>query len=121
MAKSLLEAVFSYIDMQINKEPVIKSSDDLIQQYKQIKQMLNLDPSKKDLADSLKQIVSGLNSIVCGLSFFRNKMSDAHNPTYIAEKHHALLAVNSANTLTQFLFDTFQYQISKNLLKSGKG
>lgn len=110
VAKSLLEAVFAYIDIQINQHTTINGAEDLIKQYNSIKKMLNLDPSKKDLSDSLKQILTGLNSIVCGLSFFRNKMSDAHNPKYRPDKHHAVLAVNASHTITQFLFDTYNYQ-----------
>lgn len=113
-AKSLLEGIFSYIDKEINKKQTINSKDDLIKQYSAIKSILNLDPSQKNLSDSLKQILQGLNSIVCGLSFFRNKMSDAHLPQYKASKHHAILAVNSANTLAQFLLDTYKYQKEKS-------
>lgn len=113
-SKSLLEGVFSYIDKEVNGQNTINPKDDLIKQYSSIKSFLNLDPSQKNLADSLKQILQGLNSIVCGLSFFRNKMSDAHLPQYKAEKHHAVLAVNSANTLAQFLFDTYEYQFKNS-------
>jgi hypothetical protein len=116
-AKSLLEGVFAYIDMQINDEATIRDKDDLVKQYSAIKSILNLDPADKDLDNSSKQILQGLNSIVCGLSFFRNKMSDAHLPKYMAEKHHALLAVNSANTLAQFLFDTYNYQVRIGRIK----
>ena len=112
-SKSLLEGVFSYIDRKINGDSTINTKDDLIKQYNAIKSFLNLNPSQKDLCDSLKQILQGLNSIVCGLSFFRNKMSDAHLPKYNAQKHHAVLAVNAANTLAQFLFDTYEYQYNK--------
>mgnify|MGYP002857715679 CR=1 FL=1 len=109
-SKSFIEAIFSYIDKQINKPPKINPKDDLPKQYSQIKSCLNLDPSQKDLNDSLKQILQGLNSIVCGLSYLRNKMSDAHLPQYKPDKHHAVLAINCATTLAQFLFDTFDYQ-----------
>jgi hypothetical protein len=115
VAKSLTEAVFAYLDVKINGQSTISHNDDLIKQYNSIKKMLNLDPSRKDLSDSLKQILTGLNSIVCGLAFFRNKMSDAHRPTYRANKHHAVLAVNASYTLVQFLFDTYNYQNKKTV------
>ncbi len=117
-AKSLIEGIFAYIDKEINQQQTISSKDDLIKQYSSIKNILNLDPSQKNLSDSLKQILQGLNSIVCGLSFFRNKMSDAHLPQYKAQKHHAILAVNVANTLSQFLLDTYQYQKQRKLLNT---
>lgn len=110
-AKSLLEGIFSYIDQEHNGQSTINNTkDDLIKQYSTIKSILNLDPSQKNLSDALKQILQGLNCIVCGLSFIRNKMSDSHLPQYNPTRHHAILAVNSANTLAQFLFDTFKYQ-----------
>ena len=117
-AKSLIEGIFSYIDKEINQQQTINPKDDLIKQYSSIKNILNLDPSQKKLSDSLKQILQGLNSIVCGLSFFRNKMSDAHLPQYKAQKHHAILAVNAANTLSQFLLDTYQYQKQRKVMNT---
>ena len=47
----------------------------------------------------------------------RNKMSDAHGVTYKPSRHHAKLAVNSAKTLADFLFDTMSYQIENGHLK----
>jgi hypothetical protein len=44
-------------------------------------------------------------------------MSDAHLPQYKAEKHHAILAVNAANTVVQFIFDTHKYQVENGKLK----
>ena len=72
--------------------------------------MLNLGPKRKDISDTLKQILSGLNSIVTGLAGLRNKMSDAHVASYKPSKHHAKLAFNSAKTLADFLFDTVEHQ-----------
>ena len=51
-----------------------------------------------------------LNSIVTGLSGLRNKMSDAHVASYKPSKHHAKLAVNSAKTIADFLFDSIKHQ-----------
>ena len=47
-------------------------------------------------------------------SFLRNIVSDAHVRTYKPAEHHARLAVNSAKTMCNFLFDTKEYQIAKN-------
>jgi len=116
-ARSLLEAVFEYIEVQVYGESKAEKEDNLIKQYNRIKEILNLDPSKKDLSDSLKQILSGLNSVICGISFFRNKMSDAHKPKYKAEKHHAILVVNASFTMANFLFDTYLYQKEKGIIK----
>ena len=46
-----------------------------------------------------------------------NKMSDAHAAGYKASKHHAKLAVNSAKTFADFIFDTYSYQKETGKLK----
>jgi hypothetical protein len=47
----------------------------------------------------------------------RNKMSDAHAVGYKASKHHAKLAVNSAKTFADFVFDSYSYQKGAGKLK----
>lgn len=47
----------------------------------------------------------------------RNKMSDAHASSYKASKHHAKLAVNSAKTFVDFVFDSYAYQKESRKLK----
>lgn len=85
--------------------------------FNNLSKHLNLDSSNKKFDDSLKGIVSGLNKIIQGLTEVRNRSSDSHatklNPTY----HHAVLAVNSAKTVTSFLFHTYEFQKAKGLLK----
>ena len=82
----------------------------LVRLYRRVQQHLNLTPGQEGLAGCLRQILSGLASVVHGLSTLRNRMSDSHAVTYRAEKHHARLAVNCARTMAQFLFDTSEYQ-----------
>jgi len=74
---------------------------------------LNLDPSNIDYSDSIKQILSGLISIINGLANMRNEMSDAHTRRYKPEKRHSKLAVNSSKTLSEFLIDTLIKQYNK--------
>jgi len=115
-ARTLIERVFiKIIDCVTGQEP--DNDGDLIRLYKRTQQVLNLDPSRKDISDALKQILNGLSSIVNGLAAMRNKMSDAHATTYKPSKHHAKLAVNSAKTLVDFIFETYQYQLEKGMLK----
>jgi len=85
--------------------------------FNRVRKLLNLDPSRQDISDSLKQVLSGLSNIINGLATLRNKMSDAHGVAYKPSRHHAKLAVNSAKTLADFLFDTMNYQIEKGNLK----
>jgi hypothetical protein len=58
----------------------------------------------------LKQVLSGLTSIVQGLSSLRNSGSDAHATRYRPGEHHARVAINSAMTMTDFVLSTYEYQ-----------
>lgn len=111
-ARSLLEAVLLEIESKLNKKPA-QHDGDLNKLYNRVKPLLNLDPSQKDISNTLKQILSGFVSIVSGLAGIRNKMSDSHALTYKPQKHHAKLAVNAAKTMADFIFETFSYQLSR--------
>lgn len=111
-ARSLLEAVLLEIESKLNENPR-QHDGDLNKLYNRVKPLLNLDPSQKDISNTLKQILSGFVSIVSGLAGIRNKMSDSHALTYKPQKHHAKLAVNAAKTMADFIFETFSYQLSQ--------
>ena len=110
-ARTLCEAVVSDILSKYDKE--YNHKGDLLAAYKRIKNILNLDPANKDYPDSAKQLLSGLNSIVNGLSNMRNDMSDSHARKYNPERHHAMLAVNASKTLTEFLISSLVKQYGK--------
>ncbi len=111
-ARTLTEAVLLAIEREITKA-VLPYDGDLPRLYKRVQGLLNLGPEQKGLAESLKSVLGGLAAIVQGLATLRNRMSDAHPRQYLPRRHHAQLAVNSAKTLCQFLFDTFEYQRSR--------
>lgn len=110
-ARTLLEAVLLELEKLLSGKDV-KNDDDLPVLYKRVQKLLNLDPSRKDISDTIKQVLTGLTSILHGLSSMRNKMGDAH-AAYKPAKHHAKLAVNAAKTLADFLFETYAYQRTK--------
>ncbi|NES42718.1 MAG: abortive infection family protein [Moorea sp. SIO1G6] len=112
-ARSLVEAVLSAIEQEFDSNPP-EYKGDLQKLYKQVQKHLKLSPGQENLAQCLKQILSGLTSIVHGLATLRNNMSDAHARSYQPSEHHARLAVNSAYTLCDFLFATKEYQMQKN-------
>lgn len=115
-ARSLVEAVLMEIEKQLSPSPPPYDGD-LIKLNKRVQALLNLDPARKDISDMLRQVLSGLTSVVNGLASMRNKMSDAHAAGYKASKHHAKLAVNSAKTFADFIFDTYSYQKGAGKLK----
>jgi hypothetical protein len=108
-ARSLVEAVLIELERDFDPSPPPYDGD-LPRLYRRVQKHLCLDPSRSDIADVLKQILSGLSSIIAGLAGMRNKMSDAHAQSYRPKKHHAKLAVNAAKTLADFLFETKQFQ-----------
>ena len=114
-ARSLVEAVCAKIEKDLDPN-AIGNDGDLVKLFNRVRKLLNLDPSRPDISDSLKQVLAGLSSIINGLASMRNKMSDAHGVVYKPSRHHAKLAVNSAKTLADFLFDTMSYQIEKGSL-----
>ena len=108
-ARSLIEAVLIGIEKDL--DPGASDYDgDLVKLFKRTQKLLNLEPNRKDISDPLRQILTGLTSVVNGLSAMRNKMSDAHAATYRPSRHHAKLAVYAATTLADFLFETKNYQ-----------
>lgn len=108
-ARSLLEAVLQQLDQSL--DPSSPSYDgDLPKLYKRVQKLLNLDPGRPDIDQSLRQVLSGFISIIQGLSSLSNKMGDRHVRTYKPSRHHAILVCNSAKSLCNFLFDTYAYQ-----------
>lgn len=115
-ARSLIEAILLEIDKSLDGGTP-KNDGDLIKLYKRVQGKLNLDPGAADMTTPIRQILSGLASIVHGLAGVRNEMSDAHARTYKPSKHHARLAVNAAKTLADFMFGTLEFQREKRTVK----
>jgi hypothetical protein len=115
-ARTLVEAVLQAIEKELSgsQQPY---DGELPRLYKRVQKLLNLDPDRKDIAEHLRTVLGGLASIVHGLAPLRNKMSDAHPAVFRPGKHHAKLTVNAAKTLVDFLFDSYEYQKTRGLLK----
>ena len=114
-ARSLIEAVLIGIEKDLDRGALAYDGD-LVKLYKRVQKVLNIAPDRKDISDPLRQVLSGLTSIVNGLAAMRNKMSDAHATTYRPSRHHAKLAVYAATTLADFLFETKNYQDKRGVL-----
>ncbi|MGH0949330.1 abortive infection family protein [Bacillus mycoides] len=111
-ARRLIEGVFKEIIFNIIGEEVT-GNEKLPALFKKVQKCLNLESGDENLADPLKQVISGLVNVVNGLTAIRNKVGDAHSNNSNLRLHHALLVVNSAKTLVTFLFDTYDYQREK--------
>lgn len=112
-ARSLIEAVLTEIEkhIDVNAQPY---DGDLTKLYKRVGKNLNLSPGNPDIDGPLKQVLTGLSSIINGLAGMSNKMGDRHVRTYKPSKHHAVLVVNAAKTMGNFFFETWQYQLRKS-------
>lgn len=115
-ARSLIEGVCKEIIYNIEGEE-ITGSPSLPEMFKTIRNYLNLDPSSESLQKPLKQVVSGLIQVVQGLNEIRNLSGDGHTRKLKPSMHHALLVVNSAKTVVNFLFNTYEYQRNLGKLK----
>lgn len=106
-ARTLVESICIHILSNLN----IKYSSDgnLIKLYRKVSEVLNMHPKLYD-SESLIQITSGFFTIINGLSSLRNEYSDAHGKvkdSYNPQRRHAKLAVNSANTISDYLIESY--------------
>jgi hypothetical protein len=112
-ARSLLEAVLIDVENDLSPNSTLPYDGDLVRLYKRIQKLLNLEPTRTDIAEPLKQVLGGLANIVSGLSAVRNKMGDAHVRTYQPARRHAVLIVNVAKTLAAFIVETKERKVAK--------
>ena len=106
-ARSLLEAVLLEIEGELSQAPKVSYDGDLPSLWKRVLVLFNLDVSRKDVADGLRQTLGGLTSTVVGIATLRNKISDTHGTNYMASKRHAKLAVNASKTVADFIIETY--------------
>lgn len=106
-ACNILESICKvYIEEEKLELP---TKQDLRNLWKVVSKDLQFDVNRLQ-DDDLKKIISGLFSIVDGVSSLRTHGSSAHGQgkrLYIPESRHARLAVNSAHTLAAFVLETW--------------
>jgi hypothetical protein len=110
-ARTLIESICLFILESKTKEKH-KYNGDIIKLYKSITQILKMSPGDYE-DDNLKQILSGVFSIINGISGLRNTFSDAHGiapskKTYKIDERHAILVVNLAKTVSEYLFKSYE-------------
>jgi hypothetical protein len=111
-ARTLLEALLLDIERKVTgAEP--SQEGDILKYYKRVQKFLNLDASQREtnaevIPDSLRMVLRGLAGCVQGIAEARNKMGDAHARSYKPAKRHAILVVNAAKTIADFLLATLE-------------
>ncbi|MGG1632353.1 abortive infection family protein [Rossellomorea sp. NRS-1567] len=115
-ARSLIEGVCKEIIFNIEGKEV-DTKPQLPDLFREVRNHLNLDPSNQELHKPLKEVISGLIKVVHGLNEVRNLSGDMHARKINPSLHHALLVVNSAKTVVNFLFHTYEYQRNLGKIK----
>lgn len=108
-ARTMIETVLLALEKELFDDPEDYKGE-VMRLYKRVASRLNLDAGQPELVTPLRQVLTGLSSIVAGLAAVRNSASDAHGRFKKTEEHHARVAVNAAMTLTDFLLSTYEYQ-----------
>lgn len=112
-AKELVETVCKTILERTNE--TIDKNDSLPKLFNKTRDKLKLNPKEIDddikLSNNLKGILQSLVSLTNNLAELRNEYGDGHGKSESykgLQARHAKLAVGSASTLVNFLWDSFQ-------------
>lgn len=102
-ARTLLEEVFCHVIEARGETPSDKGKINVL--YKQVKDLYNMHADAK-MDTRVKTLLSGLEKIVSAIADMRNECSDSHGVgqrRIAVEERHALLAVNAAATMAEFV------------------
>jgi hypothetical protein len=107
-ASSLIETICKHILHNLNVE--LPNKEGIQELFKAASSALDLDPSKQ-VNHELKDLCSGLITVVQNLGTLRNKFGIAHgkDPAYIGlSDSQARLAVNAAGVAATFIMERWQ-------------
>lgn len=116
---TFLEEFFEDLHIRLTWKSIWKNAD-IKQDYAKIKKLLNLAPDLY-IDDKIKQMLAWFSQIIDAIDWLCNTLWDRHkklkdedmNTKMRPLKHHALLMLNSAKTLTLFLYDSYKYQTER--------
>ena len=109
-ARTILEETFCYVIEMKSEEP--SDSGDIGKLYKQVKDLYNMH-TDANMDKRINKLLSGLENIVHAMAEMRNNGSDSHglgNKRINIDSHHAILAVNSATVMSEFILSVAQLQ-----------
>ncbi len=113
--RSSVEAATFDIFKRITGEEIYGTGS-LGEDYKKIRNLLNLAPENKTSAHA-KKLTASLISIIDAIDELSNQMGDRHIQKVAPERHHALLCLNSGRSVISFLYASLIYQYKeKNTL-----
>lgn len=109
-ARSLLEEVLLEIEKKIDG-CATEYDGKIVKLYKRVRKKMNLDSS--DVDNYLKDICTGLASVINGLASLSNNSSDRHARKFKPDKRHAIFCVDSSFIMCRFLYDSYKFQFKK--------
>lgn len=110
-ARTLIESICLFI-LESKTKQKHDYDGNLLKLYKSVASLLKMSPGDYN-DENLKQILSGVFSIINGVSGLRNAFSDSHGSApskmiYKIDERHAILTVNLAKTITEYLFLSYE-------------
>ena len=102
-SRTILEEVFCYVIERKGEKP--NNSGDIMQLYKQVKQLYNMHENSS-ANSSFQKLLGGLNAIVGAVAEILNRSSDAHGvgaERRLLKEHHVRLVVNSSMSMAEFI------------------
>ncbi len=110
-ACSMLESVCRTIIL--DRGGTLPAKRDVSHLYEAAAKLLDLSPGRADLADDLRAILGGLNTVAKGIGALRTHGGDAHGREKglpRPDTRLARLAIHAASAVTEFLIETWQRQ-----------
>lgn len=110
-ARNLIESICLFI-LESKTGEKHEYDGNMVKLYKSVASILHMSPGDYE-DDYLKQILSGVFSIINGVSGLRNNYSDSHGSSpskaaYRIDERHSILTVNLAKTISEYLFLSFE-------------
>ncbi len=110
-SRSLVEGVLGEIFQRCTRER-LPGSGNLLDDYKRVKDLLNLSEDQH-VHEGVKGLIRSFNGIIQAIDSLSNRIGDRHRPVLKPERHYAKLAVDSAKTIADFLYSTMERQASR--------
>jgi len=106
--RTTIEAATFDIYKRITDEDIIGTGS-LQNDYKKVKQLLNLAPENKTNI-SAKKMASALITAIDSIDDLSNQMGDRHLKKVSADPHHVAFCLNASKTILNFLYSSLIYQ-----------
>ncbi|WKZ27394.1 MAG: abortive infection family protein [Candidatus Paceibacterota bacterium] len=110
-ARSLVEGILGEVYLQCTGQQ-LEETGNLLSDYKKVKGLLNLSEDEH-AHEGMKGLVRGFNGIIQNLDSLSNRLGDRHRRSLKPAKHQAKLVVDSAKTISDFLYSSLEFQVDQ--------